>query len=83
MASTMLPCESQISWPVPISVATATKRRVSDSMLTDFKRRSRTSDSFWPLIRPEPVKLKSRKPSTLRRVRSRANLLSASNSPAT
>ena len=39
MASTRLPRDSQISWPVPISVATATKRRCSCSMLTDFRRR--------------------------------------------
>ena len=44
---------------------------------------SRTSHRRWPVIRPEPEKLKSRKPSTLRRVRSRANCSSASSSPAT
>ena len=83
MASTSLPRDSQISWPVPISVATATKRLDMASMVMPFSVLSRMSHRRWPLIRPEPEKLKSRKPSTLRRVSSRANCSRASSSPAT
>ena len=39
MASTRRPRESQISWPVPISVATATKRLDRASMLDALEAR--------------------------------------------
>ena len=38
MASTRRPRDSQISWPVPISVATATKRLDRVSMAMSFSR---------------------------------------------
>ena len=73
MASTRWPRDIQISWPVPSSVATQTTRGASSSIRLSRSRPTSSLVSRLPAIRPLPAKLRSRRPKTRLRVRSRAN----------
>ena len=82
-AFTRLPLLSHTSCPVPSSVATATNLRSSCSMLNCWRCCSSRVLKRCPVIRPEPAKLKSRKPKMRRRVRPQAKSSSAFSLPVT
>ena len=82
-AFTRLPLLSHTSCPVPSSVATATNLRSSCSMLNCWRCCSSRVLKRCPVIRPEPAKLKSRKPKMRRRVSPQAKSSSAFSLPVT
>ena len=83
MALTSGPRVSQISCPVPSSVAMVTNRIGMSSTRVSPRSRSSSRRRRSPPIRPEPLMWKSSRPITRRRVSERVNASSSSSLPIT